>query len=91
MRAVLALIREQHQINRPDGSEIALAKPLFADQAAQHVAELLHFRERFAGLAVPSVAEDVEWTGAVFDPVRPKAGRGEQDGGEDPAQHLPLS
>ena len=48
-----------------------------SDQAAQHVAELLHVSERFAGLAVARVTEDMERTGAVFDPIRPKAGRDE--------------
>ena len=56
MRAVLTLIREQHQINGPDGGEIALAEPFFADQAAQHVAELLHLGEALAASATSANA-----------------------------------
>ena len=86
MWAVLFLIREQHQVDGPDRGQIVLAQ-----QSAEHEADLFQLGKAFARRAVPGVAENVERPRAVFHPVRPEHGRGQQRKRKDSPEHLLIS
>jgi hypothetical protein len=78
VRAVLLLIREQNDVNGPDGIELALrgsadAETILAESRAEDVAQLFHFIEPVARGLIAGIADDAEGTYLVLDPM---VGRG---------------